>query len=121
MHYSIEKLLNGDPVAEYFPVARQHWQEVLSDADATDSEEIARIAGLEQMWFEHNCGGRYIGQEIMVCSGICQYYATQIGFGEDFEKAKAMYRGLRRSNCSVEIHHHAKQVARIYEEIGEED
>ena len=52
----------------------------------------------------------------MVWAGICQYYTTAEGFGDTIEKAKAMYRGLIGSMCSVEIHGHARDVAKLYEE-----
>ena len=41
---------------------------------------------------------------------MCQHYTTAVGFDENLEKAKAMYRGLLASGCSVEIHSHARCV-----------
>lgn len=68
MHYTIESLLDGAPVANWYQTAKQYWQQVLSQIDPTDPDAIARVASDEQSWFERNCGGRWVGQEIMVVS-----------------------------------------------------
>jgi hypothetical protein len=120
MHYTIEALLNGQQVTERYRAARDHWRSVLRNVDATDPDAIAEAAEAEQMWFEHNCGGRYIGQEIMAVAGIAQYYTTATGFDENLPKAKAMYEGLLQSKCSVEIHGHARDMAKLFEELTEE-
>ena len=119
MHYTIEALLTDPNITDYYRAAKEHWVQILARIDPTDSGAIASAASGEQSWFERNCGGRYIGQEIMVVAGICQYYTTAVGFDEDMDKAKAMYQGLLASGCSVEVHGHARDVAQSYEELTE--
>ena len=119
MHYTIEALVTGKDAATWYHDAVLHWQKVLSGIDTTDAKVIAGLAGSEQMWFEKNCGGRYIGQEVMVVSGIGQYCCTSDGFDDRLEQAKAMYNGLRISMCSGEIHHHADEMAKSYPELTE--
>jgi hypothetical protein len=119
MHYTIDALLAGQPVGDWYQAAKKHWQQVLSKIDSTDPSAIAAVASDEQAWFERNCGGRWIGQEIMVVTGIGQYYSTATGFDENLDKAKAMYQGLLDSGCSVEIHGHAEDMAKSYEELKE--
>lgn len=121
MHYTIEALVTGEDAGDWYRVAVQHWQQVLASVDTTNTKAIAALADGEQGWFEQNCGGRYIGQEVMVVSGIGQYYRTSDGFNDRLEKAKAMYNGLRTSMCSVEIHHHADEMAKSYPELLEEE
>lgn len=121
MQYTIEKILNGETVVDYYQKALKKWHEILSSINPTDSSAIADKSHSNQLWFEHNCGGRWIGQEVMVWSGICQYYSTSEGFGNNFEKAKAMYNGLINSMCSIEIHGHAREVAKLYPELVESE
>ena len=121
MHYTIEALVTGEDAYAWYRDAIQHWQEVLSGIDPTDAKAIAVLASNEQMWFEHSCGGRFIGQEVMVVSGIGQYYRTLDGFADRLEQARAMYNGLSKSACSTEIHHHADEMARSYPELLEEE
>ncbi len=120
MHYTIEALVTGNDASVWYRNAVKHWEEVLADVDPTDAKAIAKLADLEQMWFEQNCGGRFIGQEVMVVSGIGQYYRTSDGFDNRLDQAKAMYNGLRSSMCSVEIHHHADDMAKSFPELLEE-
>lgn len=119
MLYTIELLLSNPEVADWYLAAKQHWQESLARINAEDAHEIAEVASLQQAWFEQNCGGRFIGQEIMVVAGIGLYYSTRAGFGEDLDKAKSMYNGLRGSTCSTEIHAHANSMVNIFPELEE--
>ncbi len=117
MRFIIEALLRGDPVSDWFTAAKQHWTEVLKDVKSAD--EIVDLASCEQSWFENVCGGRDVGQEIMVASGIAMYYTTACGFDADLPKAKAMYIGLSRSTCSSEILDPIQNMAMLYPELNE--
>ncbi len=68
------------------------------------------------MWFETNCGGRYVGQEIMVISGIARFYSTMLGFeaNDDLDTARKIYRAIQKSYCSMEVKGHADTVAKSY-------
>ena len=115
MQYTVEALLGGSPVSQWYTAAKGHWTQVLANIDANDPAAVAKVASAEQHWFEHNCGGRWVGQEVMVVAGIGRYYTTANGFDENVEKAKAMYRGLIASTCSVEVHSHAREVSKLYD------
>lgn len=115
MHYSIEKLIIGDSnIVGYFAAASTRWKSILASPDANSVSTLASRLGSEQSSFEHECGGRWIGQEIMVLVGIAQFYTTAEGFGDDEERAKLVYEALRASYCSIEVKGHADIVARSY-------
>ena len=49
MHYTMENLLNGLPVGEYYVAALQRWKQVLASIDPDDAQAIAKAAPSEQM------------------------------------------------------------------------
>lgn len=119
MRQTIEALLTGQPVAQWYQAANERWESVLSELDPTNAEAIAKAATSEQMWFEHNCGERWLGQEIMVVAAIGRYFTESTGFDDNVDRAKVMYQGLLDSECSIEIHAYAREMAKIYEELTE--
>jgi hypothetical protein len=68
----------------------------------------------EQMWFERNCGARWVGQEIMVVSGIGMLYSTKAGFGDNADRARVLYDAFQQSFCSIEVKSIAREVAESY-------
>jgi hypothetical protein len=116
MHYTIEELIRGnaDTVA-YYNAAKVHWKEILQSEDAVNAEKLSQTLNLEQLWFEHNCGGRFVGQEIMAIVGIAQFYTTDAGFAGNEEMVLKVYDALRSSYCSLEVKWHAEKVAESYD------
>ncbi len=119
MHYTIESLLNGKEVGNWYQWARAHWGKFL--ATNPTAEEIAEWCDQEQHNFERNCGGRWIGQEVMVISGIAYYYTTRSCFDDNPDKAQAVYKGLVSNWCSVEVKIQARRVAKYYDLDVSED
>src|SRR5690348_12272750 len=104
MHYTIELLVNGDPqVGDYYRLAVQRWKEIWARPEAGDLTNMASLLSSEQMWFERHCGTRWVGQEIMVVSGIGMLYTTQAGFGQNAGRARFLYDAFQRSYCSIEV------------------
>ena len=117
MHYTIELLIQGNKhVFDYYENAKRKWQEIMSDNPLADSDELSKILTYSQFWFEHNCGSRWIGQEIMVVTGISQFYTTDCGFDENQNRAKALlvYEAFMKSYCSLEVKGVAEDVAKSY-------
>jgi hypothetical protein len=115
MHYTIELLIQGNQeVIGYYDKAKSKWIDILSTIDLNKIEEFSNNLTILQLWFEHNCGGRWIGQEIMVISGICQFYNTQSGFGESKNRAINIYKAFMKSYCSIEVKGIAEEVAKSY-------
>ena len=117
MHYTIELLLKEDPyIIQYYHNAKKKWNEILKKNLDIDLDCLANILSSEQIWFEQNCGGRWIGQEIMVIVGITQFYSTKCGFeGENLDNAKAVYNAFSKSFCSLEVKAWADEIAANYD------
>lgn len=122
MHYTVELLLAGDrKIVTYYKTALTHWAEIINRRGLiSDVDTLASFLTSEQSWFEANCGGREIGQEIMAVVGIAQFYSTTDGF-TDRIRARRVYKALRRSYCSLEVKSHAKRVAQDYRLLDSDD
>jgi hypothetical protein len=116
MHYSIEMVVRGQAeVIDYYRLAAERWREIWGRPEASQLEKLARMLQGEQMWFERNCGGRWIGQEIMVVSGLAGLYSTATGFDRNEKRARLLYDAIQSSFCSVEVKSIAEEVARAYD------
>ena len=114
MHYTTELLIQGNKeILEYYKSAINRWNLLLQDHDRITSEELARTLSIEQHWFEMNCGSRWVGQEIMVVTGIARDFTTKRGF-KDKALALKVYRAFMQSYCSVEVKGIAEDVAKSY-------
>ena len=121
MHNTIELLLSGDSdVLEYYTNAKERWKKILSENEGSTSDELAKVLTREQIWFEHNCGTRWVGQEIMAVTGIAQFYSTQRGFDDKRELALHIYESFMKSYCSLEVKGLASDVAKDYYLIEEQ-
>ncbi|BCG10894.1 hypothetical protein [Buttiauxella agrestis] len=121
MHYTIELLIKGDKdVVSYYQSAKERWSEIMKENINPSTLELSKKLTSEQFWFEHNCGGRWVGQEIMVITGITQYYTTAIGFSKNKEKALLVYNALMMSYCSLEIKSITRDIAQSYYLIEED-
>ncbi|EGR2468627.1 hypothetical protein VCSRO93_3648 [Vibrio cholerae] len=115
MHNTIEKLMSGDEqIVTHYSVAREMWREIMDKFPDAEPSELSKELTLKQLMFEHSCGGRWLGQEIMVVTGITQFYTTSYGFGENKEKAIRVYKAFLMSYCSIEVKGLAEDVAKSY-------
>jgi hypothetical protein len=115
MHHTIEILYQGNPeILEWYKRARDRWNAIFKEIDPLDGENLAERLTHEQKWFERNCGGKYIGREIMVVTSVAQFYSTESGFDDSGAKAKSIIDAFARSLCSGEVKGKAKSVAESY-------
>jgi hypothetical protein len=115
MQYTVERLVHGDEqLIEYYREAVKRWGEIWSRPESRDLVRLATSLSDEQFWFEQNCGGRWIGQEIMVVSGFGSLYTTAAGFDQNAERARRLYNAFQRGYCSIEIKAIAREVATSY-------
>ena len=113
MHFVIDMLMSGNKnIVTYFGVAKQRWEGLIQAHSSV--EDLARRLSSEQMWFETNCGGRWEGQEVMVISGITQFYSLEEGFGDRRNKALDIYNAFMKSQCSLEVKGEADKIAKSY-------
>jgi hypothetical protein len=116
MHYSVELLVRGDPaIVEYYRTAAHHWQGIWAKEESRNFELLAKLLTAEQDWFERHCGGRWLGQEVMVVSGLAGLYTTAAGFNHNLERARRLYDAIQSSFCSVEVKSIAEEVAKSYD------
>jgi hypothetical protein len=116
MNYTVEMLVRGQAeVINYYRLAAERWREIWGRPEASQLEQLARMLQAEQMWFEQNCGGRWVGQEIMVVSGLAGLYSTATGFDCNEPRARLLYDAFQSSLCSVEVKSIAQEVARSYD------
>jgi len=122
MQYTIQKLIEGDrKVVDYYQHAKAIWEEISKTIDIKDESNIKALAqeltSRQISNFEHKCGGRHIGQEIMAWYGIAQYYRVEDGFGSEedrLQSAKNVYEAFQRSSCSIEVKGAARNAAKFY-------
>jgi hypothetical protein len=115
MHYTAELLVNGDKqVIDYYHLAVERWKNVWTRPESSEVVALATLLSTEQSWFERNCGGRWVGQEIMVVSGMAMLYTTQAGFDGKADRARLLYDAFQRSYCSIEVKGIARDVAASY-------
>ena len=122
MKYTIQKLIEGDrEIVDYYQQAKVIWDEISEIIDMSDESNIRALAheltSRQISNFEHKCGGRYIGQEIMAWYGIAQYYRVEDGFGPEQDRllsAKNVYEAFQNSSCSIEVKSAARNAAKFY-------
>src|SRR3569832_998414 len=104
MHYTIDLLLRGDErVVTYYVAAQAHWEEILASDDARSVDTLAVRLTREQFWFEHHCGGRWQGQEVMAFAGIGHLYDQRIGFDISRNLVLRVFDAFMDSFCSLEV------------------
>lgn len=114
MLHTIEALIKGNSdILEFYERASEHWGDILRETQPLHAATLGGRLLTGQIWFEQNCGGKYLGQEIMVLTGIAQFYSTIDHFGEDREKALIVLKAFEECG-SIEAEHVAKLAAGIY-------
>ncbi len=114
---TLEELLNNNSdILNYYQNAKLLWDEILNNTnDINNTNEIAQELNKNQLTFESRCGGRSIGQEIMVYSGFARLYDTASGFSKENKAlAKRIINAFEKSTCSVEVKYTAKKAAEVY-------
>lgn len=115
MHTTIEMLMKGDQsVPENFMAAAGRWKDLLADIDDVDVGTLARRLTDNQMWFEHNCGGRWVGQEVMVWTGFAHLYSTHTGWDGNESRGEKLAAAFSTSMVSLEVKGGARRAAKSY-------
>lgn len=116
MHLTIEALREGENVAAYYKAGFAKWSEMLKDLGNTKLKDLAeRVNDAQTEYFEKQCGGRSMGQEIMAWTGIAYFFDTEEGgFGDDADAARKIYDALQLSHVSIDVKVHAERAAITY-------
>jgi hypothetical protein len=113
--YTLEKLINGEAdIVENYNNARQLWEDIRESDSYISVDTLAQELTNRQLQFEHRCGGRWIGQEIMALVGIGQFYSSEIGFDATQDEAIKVKNAFARSYCSLEVKWHAEKAVKIF-------
>jgi hypothetical protein len=94
------------------------WDEITQLKEFEKVETLAKVLTSRQMQFERECGGRWVGQEVMVVSGIARFYTTSIGFESNEAEVLRIYDAFMASFCSIEVKAHAQDIAKSYDLEG---
>lgn len=115
-HYTLENILrNNKGIVDNYQEAVKLWNEIWKDPKSETVEGLADLLSSKQLTFEANCGGRYLGQEVMAWSGFAQLYDTISGFtAENKEKAIRLKEAFQASHCSLEVISIAEEAAKSY-------
>jgi hypothetical protein len=126
MFFTIDEIMKQNrDIFKWYKNARKIWEALLIKWDISKQSNIDGLAN--DLWkyqhsFERHCGGKTIGQEIMVITGIVQFYNVNVGFEQEWntpndhrlKKAINVYKAFQRSSCSMEVKFTAKNVAKSY-------
>ena len=115
MHYTMDALMTGNrQVGAFYAQARSQWRAMLAEVDVHNTVVLARLLSAQQLWFEQNCGGRWLGQEVMAVVGFVQFYSLEAGFGDNLTAARSVAAAFEHSSCSLEVKGCARWVAKHY-------
>ena len=106
-------LLKGNvQVVQYYQIAKQKWDVFFKTHQDQPMSVWATWLTDEQIsFFEHQCGGRSLGQEVMAWSGFGALYSTRVGFEDNLALAKKLATAFANSSCSVEVKGQAARAA----------
>lgn len=115
-NYTLEALISGDiKIVEYYNNAKKIWQEIRESDSFKSLDILSKELKDKQFLFEEQCGGRHIGQEIMVNVGVGQFYSSEIGFENDIiNDVVKIKTAFAQSNCSEEVKSHVKKAAFLF-------
>ncbi len=115
MHYTIDLLMHSTrPVPQYFTTAGAKWKELLADISSVSPGVLAKRLADNQRWFELNCGGRPVAQEIMAWSAFGSLYNIRTNFEQNMDDAEKLAKAFATSLCSPEVKGHAQNAAQSY-------
>lgn len=103
-----------DSVVGYFVAAKERWAKILKDVNDVSVQTLSKRLTDEQMWFEHHCGGRWDGQEVMAWTAFASLYTTEAGFEDNAGAASKLARAFDASMCSIEVKGLAERAAKSY-------
>lgn len=109
----IENLMEGNQnVPTFFQSAAIKWKEFLADISEINDDVLASRLTAGQYWFEDNCGGRWLGQEIMAITGFAAVNKIDdIDAGKNSDKLADAF---IKSDCSGELKANARRAATNY-------
>lgn len=113
--YTLENLIQGNAdIVEFYNNARHLWRQLRESEHFCTVDSLAQELTNIQLQFEAQCGGRWIGQEIMAIVGIGQFYSSEIGFDATLDDALKVKNAFAQSYCSIEVKWHAENAVKLF-------
>lgn len=123
MQYTIEAILKGnEKIPEYFQNAKGKWQELFGDTKKASAEDWAeRVTAEYTGYFDKECGGPFLGSEVMVWSAFGALFSTQFGWQPaEKEIAQKLVKAFAESACPEGVKTEATKAALFYD-LGRRD
>jgi hypothetical protein len=91
-----------EKIIKYMANACAKWDKYLNN-ESPNIESICKFISKTHLDFEHDCGGRDIGQELMVLAIFFKIYSKDKGLSEDKRDQAWIYReAFSKSSFSIE-------------------
>ncbi|MCF8449986.1 MAG: hypothetical protein K9G49_08980 [Taibaiella sp.] len=102
--FTIIDLINGkDVIIQYYKNAKEIWEEIINSDDFSSIDKLVKMLEFSQTRFENECGGKYLGREIMAFVGVGQFYNDLIGFDNNYDDVIKVRDAVSKSYCSIEL------------------
>lgn len=106
---TVTALLEGNEgILRHYQEAKRLWNQIWENPQSETVEGLAELIQFNQLTFEQSCGGRYLGQEVMVLSGFMMLYDD--GFNE---KAELLKEAFNQSHVSFEVNGTVERFAKF--------
>ena len=113
--YTCIELIEGKlDISRHYTNACKIWKQIKEGYNFRESIALAEELNKRQSQFEQECGGKWLGQEIMVIVGIGQFWNHHIGFDATLKDVLKVKEAFHLSNCSVEVKGHVEKVCAIF-------
>lgn len=112
---SLYELAIGNPkIVEYYKNAAEIWKEIIESEYFYVSDLLGQSIENLEMRFRTNCGGKYLGSEIMANMAILQFYDDNIGFDASYEDVLRVLNAVRNSQVSIEVKWFIEKIATLF-------
>ena len=102
--FTMSELLKGNEnIVQYYINAKKIWLEIREGEDFSSIETLANKLEVMQSRFEIECGGKYLGREIMAFVGVGQFNNELIGFENDYDGVFKVTDAVAQSFCGIEV------------------
>jgi len=114
MELTLLKLINNEEeILEYYKNAEKLWEKIWNSKESQNEKELADLITSYQFYFEDQCGGRDIGQEIMVWSGYAYLIKKTEAKPETNSELNKFINAFDKSHVSSEIYGDLKNLKKL--------
>ena len=112
---TFEKLMNGArDIAKYYKNANDLWEKIWNNPKSQNVDDLAQLIGSYQYYFEENCGGVYLGKEIMGWSGYVYLLKSDSDDLLINNRIDALKEAINKSFLSSEIYYDSDQAIKLF-------